>query len=102
MIHVIATIEVEPGKRAELVEILKANVPNVLSEDGCLAYAPAIDIDAGLDAQPSLRENMVVVIEQWASIEHLHAHLNAPHMAAYRERVKHIVKNSKLRVLKPV
>ena len=100
MIHVVATIEVHPGKRAEFLAIFKENVPNVLQEDGCMAYEPAVDVNAGLDAQPALRDNAVVVVEQWATLECLHAHLKAPHMAAYRERVKDLVKDVELRILK--
>jgi quinol monooxygenase YgiN len=99
MIHVVATIEVYPGKRAEFLSIFTENVANVLSEDGCLAYNPAVDVDAALEGQPPLRENVVVVVERWASLENLHAHLKAPHMTAYREQVKDLVKRVELRVL---
>jgi quinol monooxygenase YgiN len=99
MIHVVATIQVKPGKRAEFLEVFEANVPNVLAEDGCLSYEPTIDVDAGVEAQPALREHVAVVIEKWASLEHLHAHLQAPHMEAYREKVKDLVEDVELRVM---
>jgi quinol monooxygenase YgiN len=38
MIYVIATIEVAAGRRADFLAILRANVPNVLAEDGCIEY----------------------------------------------------------------
>ena len=46
MIHVIATVEVTPGCREEFLAIFGDNVPNVLAEDGCLEYTPAVDLPA--------------------------------------------------------
>ena len=38
MIHVMATVEVVPGKREAFLSAFDANVPHVKAEDGCLAY----------------------------------------------------------------
>jgi len=100
MIHVIATIDVQPGKRDEFLEIFKANVPNVLADEGCLFYEPAGDVEADAGAQPPVRDNVAVVVEQWASLACLHAHLRKPHMTAYRERVKDLVRHVEMRVLR--
>lgn len=43
MINVIATITVSQDKKADFIRIFKANVPNVLAEDGCLEYRPTVD-----------------------------------------------------------
>ncbi len=99
MIHVIATIDLAPGTREKFLEVFHANIPHVLNEEGCLGYEPAIDIDTGLDAQIPPSENQVVVIEKWESLNHLHAHLHAPHMQDYREAVKDYVTGTRLRVL---
>lgn len=101
MIHVIATISVAPGRRADFLAEFKRVVPAVLAEDGCLAYGPAVDVASGIPVQPPLRPDTVVVIEQWRDLPALHAHLAAPHMAAYRERVKDLVKGVSLQVLSP-
>ena len=98
MIDVIASIRIRPGGRDELLAKFQANVPNVLAEDGCLRYSPTIDADSGLAAQ-QLDENVVTIVEQWASMAALHAHLAAPHMAAYRETVKDLVESVSLKVL---
>ena len=45
MIHVVATIKIKKGKRDEFIEHLRANVPNVIGEKGCLEYSPAYEID---------------------------------------------------------
>ena len=66
MIHVLASIQVKPGKRNAFLEIFKTNVPNVLQEEGCVEYSPAVDIDAGLPPQV-LNENIVTIIEKWGT-----------------------------------
>lgn len=101
MIHVIATITVKPGKRDAFLAEFHRVVPDVLAEDGCLAYGPAIDTPSGIPVQPALRQDVVVVIEQWSDLAALRLHLEAPHMAAYRERVKDLVAGVQLQVLQP-
>jgi quinol monooxygenase YgiN len=102
MIHVIATIEVAPGKREAFLEEFRKIVPLVRGETGCLAYGPTIDIATGIAAQVQLRENVVTIVEQWSDLAALQAHLTAPHMAEYRTRVKELVVKVQLQVLEPV
>ncbi|MBP1777462.1 MAG: hypothetical protein H6Q86_3472, partial [candidate division NC10 bacterium] len=52
-------------------------------------------------AQIPLRENVVTIVEKWESLQALHAHLVAPHMATYRERVKDYVVGATLQILDP-
>ena len=101
MIHVIASIEIAEGKRDEFLKAFYANVPNVRAEEGCLAYGPTVDVPTGIAVQVPVRDHMVTVVEQWESLDHLKAHLVAPHMAAYREQVKDFVKGASLQVLEP-
>ena len=100
MIIVLASIKVKPGSCAEFIEIFKANVPNVLAEDGCIEYAPTVDIETALPPQ-QLDENIVTIVEKWDSVEALKAHLVAPHMLSYKEQVKDIVLDLGLKVLQP-
>ena len=102
MVHVIATIEIAPGKRDQYLELFAQLVPKVRAEDGCLAYGPTLDIDSGISVQIPLRENVVTVVEQWSSLEALQAHLTAPHMGEYKQAVKDIVVGLTLQVLQPV
>jgi len=102
MIHVIATIKVKSGMRETYLGILKANVPNVLAEKGCIAYVPTVDVESGIPVQVDLRADVVTLVETWESLADLQAHLKTPHMLAYREKVKNIVKNISLHVLAPV
>jgi quinol monooxygenase YgiN len=101
MIQVIATIKVKPGTREKYLAILKANLPKVLAEKGCLGYAPALDVESGIPVQVDLRPDVVTLIESWDSLADLQAHLKAPHMLDYREKVKDIVKNISLHVMAP-
>jgi len=98
MINVLAAIEVKEGRLAEFLAIFKANVPNVLAEEGCIEYAPTVDVATGLAPQV-LDKNIVTIIEKWESVEHLHAHLAAPHMLAYKAQVKDIVVGVALKIL---
>jgi len=98
MINVIASIRIKEGKVSDFLAIFKANVPNVREEKGCIEYFPAVDVDAGLPPQ-TLDGNMVTIIEKWEDLEALKVHLVAPHMLAYREKVKDMVVDLSLRVL---
>ena len=59
-----------------------------------MEYGPTIDVASGIGVQGPLRENVAVIVEKWASLEALRAHLQAPHMAEYRVRVKDLVVGS--------
>ena len=102
MIHVIATIELHPGKRdAFLAEFQKIVAP-VRAEEGCLDYGPTIDAVTDLPAQGAVRDNVVTVVERWSSVETLKAHLVAPHMMEYRPKVRDFVKVVSLQILQPL
>jgi len=102
MIHVIATLELKPGCRDAYLSILRGNLTHVRAENGCLAYTPTVDIDAGLPVQGATRENVVTIVEAWESLDALHAHLKTPHMAAYREATQNYVTGLRVQVLQPV
>lgn len=101
MIHVIATIELHPGRRDDFLREFHRIVPPVLAEQGCLEYGPTVDVDTGLSAQLPLRADVVTIVEKWESLEALKAHLVAPHMVEYRPRVKDMVIRTTLQVLEP-
>jgi quinol monooxygenase YgiN len=98
MIHVLAFITTKPGQRAAVLEILKANVPAVLAEEGCIEYGASVDV-AGAD--PSFGPDSFVVIEKWASMAALKAHAASPHMAAYAAKVKDLLVSRAIHVLDP-
>ena len=102
MIHVIATIELNPGTRESFLREFRQIVAAVRAEAGCLDYGPTVDAVSGLSVQGPARPDVVTVVERWESLEHLQAHLVAPHMVEYRPKVKDFVKSVKLQILEPI
>lgn len=101
MIHVIATIEIAPGQRDAFLAEFHQIVDAVRAEEGCLEYGPTIDLETSIPAQPDPRADTVTVIEKWETLDALEAHLIAPHMLAYRKRVKALVQQATIHVLQP-
>ena len=101
MIHVIATIKVAPGKRAGFLAEFHRIVPLVRAEAGCLEYGPAIDLASGISVQDPVREDVVVAVEKWESLDALKAHAAAPHMAAYGAKTKEMIANRAVHILSP-
>ena len=101
MIHVIATVELIPGKREPFLAEIRRLVPQVRAEKGCLEYGPAVDVATNIPVQLPVRENVVTVVEKWEDLEALERHLVAPHMKEYRGRVKEFVAKTELRILAP-
>jgi quinol monooxygenase YgiN len=99
MIHVIATIKAKPGQRGTLLAAFKELLPQVLAEDGCVAYTPTIDARTDIARQARVGDDTLVMIESWRSVEHLKAHLAAPHMTAFRQKAVDWIDSSELRVL---
>ncbi|MCP4023684.1 MAG: antibiotic biosynthesis monooxygenase [Desulfobacteraceae bacterium] len=98
MINVIASIHIKEGQLSKFIEIFKSNIPNVLEEKGCIEYVPTIDLATGLPPQ-ELNKNVTTIIEKWHNLEDLKAHLSAPHMLAYKEKVKDLVEKVSIKVL---
>lgn len=101
MLHVIATIELAPGTREKFLAEFRKLIPEVRAEAGCIEYGPAVDADTDIPVQFRMGADKVVVLEKWESVAALKAHGVAPHMQAYRARVKDYVRGMELRVLAP-
>ena len=101
MIHVIASIITAPGRRDEVLKEFRTLVPQVLAEVGCIEYGTAVDFENAIDGQLPARPDLVTVIEKWHNPAALRAHLAAPHMGQFREKVKELVVNVEIRVLSP-
>ena len=101
MIHVIATVELNPGTRDKFLAEFHKLIPDVKAEAGCIEYGPTIDAQTDIAIQFKVGADRVVIIEKWESVAALKAHGVAPHMQAYRARVKDFVKGMELRVLAP-
>lgn len=101
MIHVIAEIRLRPDTRDSFLAEFTRLVPLVRAEDGCVEYAGAADFPSGAAVQAPVRHNLVTVIEKWRDVAALEAHGSAPHMEAYRSRVKEWVLETIVYVLRP-
>jgi quinol monooxygenase YgiN len=101
MIHVIATVALNPGTRDKFLAEFRKLIPHVRAEAGCMEYGPTIDADTDIAIQFKVGADRVVVIEKWETVAALKAHGVAPHMQAYRAKVKDFVRGMELRVLSP-
>lgn len=101
MIHVIATISLQPGTREKFLAEFRQLIAPVHAEDGCIEYGPAIDAETDIGAQVKGGPDVVVVVEKWRDLAALKAHSVAPHMQAYRPKVKDYVVSTKLQILQP-
>jgi quinol monooxygenase YgiN len=101
MIVVIATIEVNEGRRDAFLAEFHRIVPLVRTEAGCREYFPTVDAAAEFGVPTALRPDVVTIVEKWDSLDALRAHLGAAHMIEYRVRVKDLVKGVKLQILQP-
>jgi len=102
VIHVIATIQVNPGTRDRFLKEFLRLTPLVRAEAGCIEYGATIDAETPIAIQERAGGDAVIVVEKWANLEALQAHTQAPHMTDYRERVKDLVKGVKLLITQPV
>jgi quinol monooxygenase YgiN len=102
LIHVIAVITAKPGKRAEILQHFRANVPNVHKEKGCIEYGAAVDAENALAFQTKWGTETFLVVEKWESMDALKAHAAAPHMAAYGAKTKELIANRVIHILSPV
>jgi quinol monooxygenase YgiN len=99
MVHVIAIVTTQPGQRANVLELFKANVPNVLAERGCLQYEATVDSSPVLKFQTEFGPDTFVVVEKWENCDALQAHSTAPHMLSYGERVRGLILSRAIHVL---
>lgn len=99
MVHVLASIEIKSSHQKEFLKHFKENIPKVKAEAGCIEYQPCIDLDTEIPVQVK-NGNVVTVIEKWESLKHLEAHLIAPHMLSYKEKVQDMIISVSLKVLK--
>jgi quinol monooxygenase YgiN len=101
MIHVVAVITAKPGQRDAILASIRANLPAVRAEKGCIEYGPAIDADGIGGFQTKAGIDTVFVVEKWEDADALKAHATAPHMATYAAKVKDLVASRAIYVLSP-
>ncbi|HKA41917.1 MAG TPA: putative quinol monooxygenase [Burkholderiales bacterium] len=102
MIHVLAIITAKPGMRDAILGAVRANIPAVRAEDGCIEYGVAVDADGVGSFQTKFGSDTFVFIEKWRDTQALKAHAAAPHMAAYAAKVKDMIASRVIHVLSPM
>jgi quinol monooxygenase YgiN len=90
MIHILAIVTTKPGKRAEVLDLVRKNAELVRAEDGCIEYHPLIDSDS---SRCKFGGDTFVVVEKWRDFSALAAHRTAAHMLAYVDRTKDLIVN---------
>ena len=99
MLHIIAFLTAKPGQRDLLLRELRGNVEAVRREQGCVEYLPVVDVPRASRVQSEAGPDTVVVVERWVSKDAWKAHMTAPHMAAYAERVRDVMESRRVFVL---
>lgn len=78
MIVVVARVQTDAGKRAELVRIGQAVAGASRLERGCISYRLYADTE---------RENEFVFVEEWESDDALRRHFTTSHVAAFMQAI---------------
>ena len=101
MIHVVAEITTKPGCRDKVLELFRAAAEKVRQEPGCIEYGGAVEVESGLPVQPSVRPNVITVIEKWESLEALNAHAAADALHQFLEQAGPMMEGLTARVMEP-
>jgi quinol monooxygenase YgiN len=99
MIHVIATITVQPSQREVVLALFNQNRPAVLAEDGCISYEAVVDVPDVGKIQTPLGTDTFAVIERWDSPDALRAHAASAHMAEYGRKTAPLLVSRVINVL---
>jgi quinol monooxygenase YgiN len=99
MIHLVVTMQIQPGSRQAFLKLFNGVRPAVLAEAGCVQYQLCQELPGGTDSPDPDR---FTLLEQWESEAHLKAHLASSHMKAYAQSVKPLRSATTVRLLDPV
>ena len=102
MVVVVVSMKIEEGRMSEFLEACAEVRPQVLAENGCLAYDYNREIQSPLRPDQPYDPNRVVLIERWESAEALAAHGKAPHVKTFGTRVKDIRSDVQITVVEPI
>lgn len=100
MIHVVAVVTAKSGMRESILQHFRANVPACRAEKGCIEYGPVVDAENALGFQTKIGPDTFMVVEKWESMDALKAHAAAPHMASYAAKVKDLIANRVVHILR--
>jgi quinol monooxygenase YgiN len=101
MIYVVATIELVEGMREKFLAEQRHLLPLVRAEEGCVEYAPTVEVALTDPPKTPLRTNCIIMHEKWKTLANLQAHAVAPHMKEFRTKSKPMVAGIKIEVFQP-
>lgn len=102
MIYIVSEVSAVPGSRDQIIEEFRKLVPLVLQEDGCLGYTGTCDAEDAPRFRKDNGADKLIILEQWRDMAAFKAHVRAPHMAAYGEKVNHLIAGRAVSVLSAV
>ena len=92
MIYVIAELSIKLGTAEKASTEARKAVAATNTEDGCIFYQMHLNV-----SDPT----KLIVVERWASREALNAHLQTPHLKAWRAASAEFVTARKVEVITP-
>jgi quinol monooxygenase YgiN len=102
MIHVIATIKAREGQRDALIAAFREILPDVRAKAGCLEYALALHLRSGFPGQPAFDDNEFIIVEKWADLAALQAHIASPTYQAWYVHLWHLVGGASMQVFEAI
>jgi len=82
MIVISGTVEVQPDKRQQVIELARMMMAETAKEEGNISYRFYTDIE---------NDNVFRVFEQWKSPEALDAHFTTDHMAELNRKLPDLI-----------
>ncbi|MDR2175021.1 MAG: antibiotic biosynthesis monooxygenase [Synergistaceae bacterium] len=82
VIVVTSTFKSVPDKRAQVLELARPCIEATRKEKGCIRYELFVSSEDGVTMQ---------FIEEWTDLDALKAHLQSPHLSAFKEQRKDLV-----------
>jgi quinol monooxygenase YgiN len=92
MIYVIAELSIKPGSAEKAAAEARKTVAETNKEKGCIFYQMHLNV-----SDPT----KLVVVERWESREALDAHIQTPHLKAWRAAGADFVTGRKVEVITP-
>ena len=102
MIHVIAAIRAREGRRQSLLAEFQEILSEVRAKAGCIEYSLAVHLDSGFPGQARFDENEVIIVEKWADLAALKAHITDPTYQAWFTRAWELVASASMQIFEAV
>jgi len=102
MLYVLVTMVIKEGRMQEFLALCAELRPQVLREQGCLAYDYTRETASPIGIQEPLEADRITLIERWESMDALRAHLETPHMKEAGPRMRDLRASVTARIVEPV